>query len=126
MRTALYCRLLARKTDGIYKLRIEDTDRARSTKVFENDILDAFHWFGLDWDAGPGKDDGKGPYHQMERLDIYNEYVQDLLDSGKAYYAWETAEELEEMRKEADTKKHPFRYRKIDYTDEQIAEFKEE
>lgn len=126
VRTALYCWLLAKQSWWTYKLRIEDTDRARSTKIFEKDILDSFHWFGLEWDAGPDKDDGKWPYYQMERLDTYNEYVQKLLDDGKAYYAWETQEELEALRAQADTKKHPFHYRQRDYTDAEIETYKEE
>ena len=77
-------------------------------------------------DAGPGKDDGKWPYYQMERLDIYNRYVQDLLSSWQAYYAWESSEELTAMRDLAHKQKKAFNYRKPDYTDDQIARYKAE
>lgn len=126
VRTALYCWLLAKQSNGTYKLRIEDTDVVRSTKIYEKEILDSFHWFGLDWDAGPWKDDGKGPYYQMERLDIYNKYVQQLLEVGKAYYAWESSEELEALREIANQNKQPFRYRELAYTPAQIEQFKTE
>lgn len=62
----------------------------------------------------------------MKRLDIYNTYVQKLLDAGKAYYAWETQEELEELRAQANNDKHPFRYRRREYTDAEIQEYKDE
>ncbi len=126
VRTALYCWLLAKQTNGQYKLRIEDTDLARSTKIYEQEILDSFRWFGLDWDAGPEKDDGMGPYYQMQRLEIYNKWVQQLIDQGDAYYAWETAEELEAMRELAAQNKQPFNYREQSYTPEQLACFVEE
>lgn len=126
VRTALYCWLLAKQSNGTYKLRIEDTDLARSTKIFEKDILDSFQWFGLDWDAGPGKDDGKGPYYQMERLELYNKYVQELLESWKAYYAWESSEELEVLREIANKAKKPFHFREPMYTPAQIEQYKAE
>lgn len=127
VRTALFCYLLsAKQADGKYILRIEDTDQARSTKLFEDNILDWFRWLGLDRDAGPEKDDGHGPYYQMERLEIYNVYVQKLLDDGQAYYAWETSEELDAMRDEANKAKKPFNYRQLAYTEQQLANFKEE
>ena len=88
--------------------------------------MDSLRWFDLEWEAGPDKDDGKGPYYQMPRLEIYNQYVQQLLDANKAYYAWETPEEIEEMRQDAYAKKLPFNYRRQTYTDEQLAQFKEE
>lgn len=81
---------------------------------------------GLDWDAGPDKDDGKGPYYQMQRLPIYEQYIQQLIDDGKAYYAWETAEEIEIMRESAYKAKKPFNYRKPDYSKEQLQQFQDE
>ncbi|USN54179.1 MAG: hypothetical protein H6765_06330 [Candidatus Peribacteria bacterium] len=126
VRTALFSYLIARKYGGKYILRIEDTDVARSTKVFEQNMLDGFERVGLEWDAGPGKNDEYGPYYQMERLDIYNQYLQTLLDAGLAYYAWETAEELEAMREAAAAAKKAFNYRRVTYTSEQIAAFQEE
>lgn len=70
-------------------------------------------------------DDG-GPYHQMERLELYNQYLQQLLVDGQAYYAWESTEELDEMRRQAEERKQPFRYRQIAYTPEQLAQFQAE
>lgn len=126
VRTALYSRLLAKKQGGKYLLRIEDTDVERSTKAYEQNILDSFNRLGLDWDAGPWKDDGCGPYYQMERLDIYNQYIQKLIDQGHAYYAWETAEEIDVMRQEAEAAKKQFIYRQPIYTQEQVDVFKAE
>lgn len=126
MRTALYCRLLARQQHGKYLLRIEDTDQARNTTEAEQAILDGFRWLGLERDAGPEKEDDKGPYHQMARLPIHQEYLQKLLDAGIAYEARESAEELEIMRKSAEANKQPFIYRKPAYTAEQVASWKAE
>ena len=77
-RTALYNWLFARHNNGKMVLRIEDTDRQRSTEEATQAILDSMTWLGLDWD--------EGPYHQSDRLEIYNEYVEKLLKSGKAFY----------------------------------------
>jgi len=125
-RTALYSWLLARKNNWKFILRIEDTDTARSTKFFEEDIIQGLKRLWLDYDAGPWKEDEKGPYHQMERLDIYRKYVEKLIEQGDAYYAWETPEELEQLRKQAQAQKKPFVYRQIQYSPEQIEKFKAE
>lgn len=126
VRTAFYSRLLAKKQQGKYILRIEDTDVARSTKAFEQNMIDGFRWLGLDRDAGPEKNDECGPYYQMERLDLYNTYVQKLIDGGHAYYAWESPEEIEAMRQEAEAAKKQFIYRQPIYTQEQVDAFKAE
>lgn len=126
IRTALYCWLLAKQDNGKFLLRIEDTDQARSTKLFEEWIIDSLRWFGLERDAGPDKDDGKWPYYQMPRLEIYNQYVQQLIDEWKAYYAWETPEEIDVLRKAAYANKQPFNFREIVYTPAQIDQFKAE
>lgn len=126
VRTALYCWLLARQNNGRFLLRIEDTDQARSTVVYEEWIIDALNRCGLDWDAWPKNPDENGPYYQMQRLEIYNQYVQQLLEQWDAYYAWETSEELEAMRTTAYANKQPFNYRKMEYTPEQLAQFQEE
>jgi nondiscriminating glutamyl-tRNA synthetase len=124
VRTALYCWLLARQHDnGIYILRIEDTDVARSTKVFEANMIEGLSWMWLPWDGGPGVDHGEGPYYQMERLPIYQRYLADLLDGWVAYYAWETPEELDAMREDATAQKKPFHYRRIAYTQEELDQF---
>ena len=125
-RTALYSYLLAKSQKWKFILRIEDTDTARSTKFFEEDIMEWLKWLWLDRDAWPDKNDDKWPYRQMERLAIYKQYVDKLIQEWKAYYAWETPQELEEMRKEAQKQKKPFIYRQIQYTPQQIEKFKAE
>lgn len=126
VRTALFCYLLSKQSDGKYILRIEDTDQARSTTLFEENILDGFQRLGIDRDAGPEKEDEQGPYYQMKRLEIYNQYVQKLLDSGHAYYARESSEELDAMRDAANKQKKPFHYREISYSPEQIKQYQDE
>lgn len=90
VRTALYSWLQARKEQGKFVLRIEDTDRERSTQESVNAILDGMHWIGLDYD--------EGPIYQTDRFDRYRELVQKLLDDGKAYRCYCTKEELDTMR----------------------------
>jgi glutamyl/glutaminyl-tRNA synthetase len=80
VRTALYCRLLARQNNGKFLLRIEDTDQARSTVLYEEAMIDSLNRCGLERDAGPKNPDENGPYYQMKRLEIYNTYVQQLLE----------------------------------------------
>ena len=92
-RTALYCWLYARRHGGQFVLRIEDTDRERSTQAAIDAILQAMDWLGLDYD--------EGPIYQTHRLDRYREVAEQLVASGHAYYAYETKEELEAMREAA-------------------------
>ena len=92
-RTALYCWLEARRRGGQFILRIEDTDRERSTQAAIDAILQAMDWLGLDYD--------EGPIYQTHRLDRYREVAEQLVASGHAYYAYETKEELEAMREAA-------------------------
>ncbi|MFW6381484.1 MAG: glutamate--tRNA ligase [Bacillota bacterium] len=101
MRTALFNYLWARKNDGKLVLRIEDTDRERSTREFEDIILKELDWLGIKIDEGAGVGGDYGPYRQSERLEIYREYLQQLLDEDKAYYCYCTEEELEEIRRQA-------------------------
>lgn len=83
--TALFNWLWARHTGGTFILRIEDTDRERSTKEYEQSILDGMRWMGLEWDEGPDKGGPYGPYRQSGRMDTYNKYTEMLLASGQAY-----------------------------------------
>jgi glutamyl-tRNA synthetase len=92
-RTALFSWLLARHANGIFLLRIEDTDVARSTQESIQVILDAMTWLGMDWD--------EGPYYQTERTSFYQEAAEKLLREGKAYRCYCTPEELEAKRQEA-------------------------
>lgn len=98
---------LARKNGGRFVLRIEDTDRARYDEVSEGRILEMMRWLGIEPDEGPEVGGENGPYRQSERLPIYREHVQRLLDEGKAYRAFETEEELERMRLEQKRRGHP-------------------
>ncbi|MBI3780069.1 MAG: glutamate--tRNA ligase [candidate division NC10 bacterium] len=100
-RTALYNWLFARHENGVFILRIEDTDPERSTDESVAGILEAMRWLGLDWDEGPEVGGAFGPYRQAERLDLYREHARRLLDAGKAYYCVCTPEELEARRKAA-------------------------
>ncbi|MGB9749653.1 MAG: glutamate--tRNA ligase [Caldisericia bacterium] len=101
VRTALFNYLYARKNNGKFILRIEDTDKERSKKEYEDDIINGLKWLGLDWDEGPDIGGPFGPYRQSERLDIYYSYINKLLNEGKAYYCFCSEEELEKDREEA-------------------------
>src|ERR687897_898415 len=101
VRTALFNWLFARKNDGTFVLRIEDTDLERSTEESVEQLKRSLRWIGLDWDEGPEFDGPHGPYRQTERMELYREAAQKLLDSGTAYRDFATAEELAELREEA-------------------------
>ena len=98
VRTALYNYLFAKQHNGKFILRIEDTDQTRYVPGAEDYIKESLEWCGLVADESPYIGGEVGPYRQSERKDIYAQYAQKLLDSGNAYYAFDTAEELDEMR----------------------------
>jgi glutamyl-tRNA synthetase len=98
VRTALYNYLFAKKNKGIFILRIEDTDQTRFVEGATNYILESLQWCGITPDEGPGIGGQHGPYVQSERKDIYKQYIQELLEKGHAYYAFDTPEELEQKR----------------------------
>ncbi len=97
-RTALFNWLFARKHNGKFILRIEDTDRSRSFEESTKKILEDLKWLGLNWDEGPEVDGPNGPYFQSQRLEIYKEYVNQLMEKGLAYKCFETPEELARKR----------------------------
>lgn len=113
-RTTLYNWLFARRHQGDFILRIEDTDEVRSTDDSVTAILDSVKWLGLDWDEGPkdGKTDTGpySPYFQMQRVPIYRKYLDQLISEGKAYRCYCTKEELDEFRRVAQLEKRPPRY----------------
>ena len=109
-RTALFNWLFARNQGGKFILRIEDTDRERSTLEANRAIFHGLEWLGLDWDEGPNIGGPFGPYYQTERLEIHQKYTEQLLKEGKAYYCFCTPEELERKRKEAAARKEAPRY----------------
>jgi glutamyl-tRNA synthetase len=100
-RTALYNWLFARSRGGTMILRSDDTDQARSTAEFAADIVDGMRWLGLAWDEGIEVGGPHGSYHQSDRFDRYREVALALVAAGKAYHAFETPEQLEEFRREA-------------------------
>ena len=99
VRTALYNYLFARKNNGKMLLRIEDTDQNRYVEGAENYILESLKWVGIQIDEGQGVGGPHAPYRQSERKEIYRQYAEDLVANDKAYYAFDTAEEIEAMRK---------------------------
>ncbi|MBQ2300580.1 MAG: glutamate--tRNA ligase, partial [Bacteroidaceae bacterium] len=100
VRTALYNYLFARQHGGEFIFRIEDTDSGRFVPGAEEYIIESFKWLGIKFDEGVSFGGNHGPYRQSERRDIYKKYVQQLLESGKAYIAFDTPEELDAKRAE--------------------------
>jgi glutamyl/glutaminyl-tRNA synthetase len=94
LRTALFNWYFAKKNDGKFILRIEDTDTERSKIEYENAIIEELRWAGLDYDEGVDKKGKYGPYRQSERLDIYKKYIDQLLKEDKAYYSVYKGEEI--------------------------------
>ncbi len=127
-RTALFNWLYARHYGGTFVLRIEDTDQVRSTQEAVEVILEGLKWLGLDWDEGPEKGGEYGPYFQMERLPLYQEFTQKLLKEGKAYYCYCTREELmasrERQSKEGKTPKYDRHC--LNLSEEQRKKYEEE
>jgi glutamyl-tRNA synthetase len=109
-RTALFNYLFAKHNDGKFILRIEDTDKERSTKESETEILESLKWLGLDWDEGPGKSADDSLYYQTRRLPVYHRHAEKLLSENKAYKCFCTKEELDAERKKAEAQKRAFKY----------------
>ena len=107
VRTALYNYLFAKKNQGKFILRIEDTDQNRYVEGAENYIIESLKWCGILFDEGPGTESAFGPYRQSERKHLYKEYADRLIENGHAYYAFDSAEELEDMRNMAKKAKMP-------------------
>lgn len=109
-RTALYDYLFARKTGGQFILRIEDTDRKRYDPSAEQEFYKTLSWLGLEWDEGPDKGGPYGPYRQSERLEIYQQHIQTLIEQGSAYYCFCSPERLQQVRKLQRKRKEPPHY----------------
>ncbi|MDD5459533.1 MAG: glutamate--tRNA ligase [Phycisphaerae bacterium] len=109
-RTALFNWLFARHCGGVFLLRIEDTDMKRNTPTAARQVMDDLRWLGLEWDEGPEVGGPNGPYLQSERLDIYGKYTKKLVEEGKAYYCFDTPEELDAMRQKAIVQKSNVTY----------------
>ncbi|MDP7006278.1 MAG: glutamate--tRNA ligase [Phycisphaerales bacterium] len=128
-RTAIYCWAFARASEGEFLLRIEDTDQKRSSDEATEGFFNDLDWLKIDWDEGPshcssgGGDEG--PYYQSKRLDIYKEQLQKLLEEGNAYFAFETADELNAERKKAREEKRAYRYNRasLNLSDETVQQY---
>lgn len=110
LRTALFNYLFAKKHNGTFILRIEDTDQNRYVEGAEKYIIEALDWCHIPFDEGPNKNEKYGPYRQSERKPIYQEYAERLIASGNAYYAFDTAESLDHHRKEHEAQGKTFIY----------------
>jgi glutamyl-tRNA synthetase len=110
VRTALFNYLFARKNEGTFLLRIEDTDQARYVPGAEQYIIDSLNWCGIQIDEGIAADGPHAPYRQSERKALYKKYADMLVDQGYAYLAFDTPEELDSLRKEAESHKGVFTY----------------
>lgn len=133
-RTALFNYLFAKKNQGSFILRIEDTDRERSRKEFEKDIIESLKWLGLTWDEGPIDTKSSdyrgdfGPYRQSERKEIYKKYIEKLYNEGFLYWCFCTKEELEAQKADQSARGETPRYkgRCRHLTEEEIENFKKE
>ncbi|MEZ4104605.1 MAG: glutamate--tRNA ligase [Candidatus Paceibacterota bacterium] len=110
-RTALFSYLFAKKHNGTFILRIEDTDKKREVSESVEHIKDSLNWLGITWDFGPDKPGSFGSCIQSERLDVYHSYAQKLVDKGLAYQDPYTEEEIQVFKEEAKANKRPFLYR---------------
>ena len=110
VRTALFNYLFAKKHNGTFILRIEDTDQNRYVDGAEQYIVDALNWCGMPFDEGPNTNETFGPYRQSERKHLYKQYADELIESGNAYYAFDTSETLDFHRKDHEAKGKTFIY----------------
>ncbi|MFP5437658.1 MAG: glutamate--tRNA ligase [Bacteroidia bacterium] len=110
VRTALFNYLFAKKHGGTFYLRVEDTDQNRFVPGAEEYIVEALNWLGIPFDEGVGKNEKFGPYRQSERKEIYSQYATQLIQGGWAYYAFDTAEALDEARKAEEAEGKTFIY----------------
>ena len=110
VRTALFNYLFAKKNNGVFFLRIEDTDQNRYVPGAEEYIIEALEWLGISPDETIGKNEKFGPYRQSERKDLYKQYADELINSGNAYYAFDTADALDNARKEEEKEGKTFIY----------------
>lgn len=110
VRTALFNYLFAKKHGGTFYLRVEDTDQNRFVPGAEAYIMEALEWLGIAPDETVGKNEKFGPYRQSERKDLYKQYADQLINSGWAYYAFDTAQDLDQLRKNAEEQGNTFIY----------------
>ena len=113
IRTALFSWLYARHTGGDFIVRIEDTDVARTVEGALESILDSLRWLGLDWDEGPEVGGPCAPYVQSQRLELYQQAAEDLVERGYAYHCYCSPQRLQEMRQEQARRKQPPGYDRL-------------
>lgn len=109
-RAALFNYLFAKQKEGKFILRIEDTDKERSEKGYEKEIIDGLKWLGINWDEGPDTNGEFGPYRQSQRVNNYKKYIKKLLDDGEAYHCFCSEKELDQMREKQKEKGEAPRY----------------
>ena len=125
VRTALFNYLFAKQHGGSLVLRIEDTDSTRFVPGAEEYILEAFRWLGIEFDEGVSFGGNYGPYRQSERRKIYRRYVDQLLEAGKAYIAFDTPEELEAVKRYQHELQDAMTHEeKQEYNDAMISDFR--
>lgn len=110
VRTALFNYLFAKKHNGTFVLRIEDTDQKRYVEGAEEYIKESLDWCRIPYDEGPGREADHGPYRQSERKDLYKKYAEQLIDKEKAYYAFDTPDELAKARAQSESRGETFIY----------------
>ena len=110
VRTALFNYLFAKKNQGTFVLRIEDTDQNRYVEGAEKYMIDSLNWCNIPFDEGPGKNEKYGPYRQSERKHLYKQYAEQLINTNKAYYAFDTSDALDFHRKDHESKGKTFIY----------------
>lgn len=111
LRTAMYCYAMAKKNEGKFILRIEDTDQTRYVEGSIEEIIEMLKAYNLEPDEGPEKGGDFGPYVQSQRLELYKKFAEELVEKGAAYYCFATKEEIDEERKKAQEEKRPFVFR---------------
>ena len=126
--TALFNYLFARHNKGKFILRIDDTDKTRYKKEFEEDIIRSLKWLGFEWDEGPDIGGPYGPYRQSERMDHYWPYAEKLLKEGKAYYCYCSSEELQKEKEQLEKEHKPIKYsgKCRNLSQKQIDEYKKQ
>lgn len=126
-RTALFNYLFARHNKGTFILRLDDTDKKRSTDQAIRSMVEDITWFGIDWDEGYLKGGDYGPYSQSERMDLYNHYTDILLKEGSAYELHYTDEEIKNIKEQYEKSMKTFSYRKVKELEGEarVREFKE-
>src|SRR3989338_7681015 len=126
VRTALFNYLFAKREHGTFILRIEDTDPERLKPEYFEALVEDLLWMGLRWDEGPEVGGPHGPYRQSERIPIYQKYIHQLIEQGKAYYCYVTEEEIQDMKRLAQAEKRPPRFdnRGRDFSKEEIEKRK--